>query len=804
MLAHSDTTATQRTHWSSAMRKIIENLSLSRKLMIAPALVMFFLIALGAVGFFTMKTEQRAMDEIFKVHYITRTTTDAAKEDLVDAHGNLYKMISWLRAGYAQERVDTLAKAQLVKADSAIANLRKVQSVCTDTALISVLGAAIQEAEGYHKAATTAVDLASFDANSATMAMGSVEDKFEELSHTLKHCDEIVETSADQAYSAATASYERSSSVFIAILLVALIASSLVTLWLTRMLTAPITVLQRVLSNVAAGNSKLTEASQAMAAGKTSMDVDVAREEVTIDQKDEIGALAESTRQIVNSQEQLLSAFSKVAETIRSLIEETGRLSKAAVQGQLSARGNASAFEGGYRELIQGVNNTLDAVIGPLNIAANYVNRISKGDIPAPITDTYHGDFNELKNNLNTCIDAIQTLVADTILLSDSAVHGRLSTRAEATKHQGDFRKIVEGINATLDSVIQPIEESARVLSKMAEGDLTARVTAEYHGDHRRIVESINAVAESLMRALIDVSEAVAATASASSQISSSTEEMAAGAQEQTSQTAEVAGAVEEMTKTILENSRNASMAAETAKQAKQSAEQGGKVVDESVNGMTRIAEVVNRSAATVKELGKSSDQIGEIISVIDDIADQTNLLALNAAIEAARAGDQGRGFAVVADEVRKLAERTTRATKEIAGMIRKIQSDTSGAVASMEEGTNEVTGGIALANRAGNSLREIVGVSQKLTDMVTQIAAASEEQSSASEEISRNVEAISKVSGESAVGTQQIARAAEDLNRLTENLQQLIARFTLAAESRQIGPRKAVLAARGTTAAHG
>jgi len=203
-------------------------------------------------------------------------------------------------------------------------------------------------------------------------------------------------------------------------------------------------------------------------------------------------------------------------------------------------------------------------------------------------------------------------------------------------------------------------------------------------------------------------------------------------------------------------------------------------VVEETVAGMKRIAEVVNRSAGTVRALGKSSDQIGEIIGVIDDIADQTNLLALNAAIEAARAGDQGRGFAVVADEVRKLAERTTKATKEIAGMISAIQGDTSGAVASMEEGTREVDSGIALADRAGRSLREIVTMIQNLTDMVSRIAAASEEQSSASEQIAKNVEAISAVTGETAQGAGQIARAAEDLNRLTENLQQSIRKFSI------------------------
>jgi methyl-accepting chemotaxis protein len=163
---------------------------------------------------------------------------------------------------------------------------------------------------------------------------------------------------------------------------------------------------------------------------------------------------------------------------------------------------------------------------------------------------------------------------------------------------------------------------------------------------------------------------------------------------------------------------------------------------------------------------------------VIDDIADQTNLLALNAAIEAARAGEQGRGFAVVADEVRKLAERTTKATKEIATMIKQIQKDTYDAVDSMNEGTKQVEKGKLLAERAGSSLKEIIVGAELVVDIVTQVAAASEEQSSASEQISKNIEGISSVTQESASGIQQIAHASEDLNRLTLNLQELVAQF--------------------------
>ena len=221
-------------------------------------------------------------------------------------------------------------------------------------------------------------------------------------------------------------------------------------------------------------------------------------------------------------------------------------------------------------------------------------------------------------------------------------------------------------------------------------------------------------------------------------------------------------------------------MATEASKNAGKVAKEGGKVVDETINGMNRIAEVVQQSAKTVEELGNSSDQIGEIVQVIEDIADQTNLLALNAAIEAARAGEQGRGFAVVADEVRKLAERTTKATKEIASMIKQIQYETKGAVSSMRQGTEEVKNGKLFAAKAGESLKEIIEGADHVVDIISQVAAASEEQSSAAEQISKNIESISRVTSESANGIHQIASSAEDLNRLTNNLQQLVNRFNI------------------------
>jgi methyl-accepting chemotaxis protein len=762
------------------MKLRIADMMLSRKLLLAPGVVLVFLIVFGLSGFWGLQTQQAALDDIFNVRYASAMASEQASRELVEGHSNVYKLISWARANYESAKIDSLSKVAFACIDRGVGTLETLDRDSSSTAFKQSYDTCLAAARKYRKIVGNVVDLASIDLNATTMAMGGAETQFSQLNELLAQTRHREEVTGQESYEGARASYHRMLMIFIGILLLAIVVSTVLAVRIARMISTPIGKMNDVLDRVADHNTRLNDAAQQIAAGNTAFTLESHREEITVQQDDEVGKLAIAARRIVESQGDLQHSFARVTETLNGLVEEASTLSTRAVEGKLDARGNVDRFQGGYRAIVDGVNRTLDAVIGPLNMAAETVDRISKGEIPPPIATEYHGDFNTIKNNLNRCIAAVNLLIADSKTLATAAVEGRLSARADISRHQGDFRTIVEGFNGTLDAVIKPIQDGVGVLGAMGRGDLTARVDTEYHGDHRVIADSINAVGTSLEKTLRAVWEAVEATVSAATQITSSTEEMAAGTQEQTSQAGEVASAVEEMTKTILENARNAGTAADTAKLARESAVQGGAVVSETVQGMNRIAEVVNRSADTVRELGKSSDQIGEIISVIDDIADQTNLLALNAAIEAARAGEQGRGFAVVADEVRKLAERTTKATKEIAAMIRKIQGDTAGAVASMEEGTAEVKSGIASAHRAGASLSEIVSVSQKVTDMVAQIAAASEEQSATAEEISKNVEAISAVSGETAQGTQQIARAAEDLNRLTENLQRLVSAFKL------------------------
>jgi len=259
----------------------------------------------------------------------------------------------------------------------------------------------------------------------------------------------------------------------------------------------------------------------------------------------------------------------------------------------------------------------------------------------------------------------------------------------------------------------------------MGEGDLTKRVPMTGQDELGQLGQNFNQFIEKLQQSIRRVGDVTNRVASASTELLATAEEMAKGIDTQTQRMAQSASAVEEMTMTAGEVARNSQEAANIAMETTQTAKSGHQVVEETVAGMQQVSDAVGQSARIITTLGKSSDQIGEIVRVIEDIADQTNLLALNAAIEAARAGEQGRGFAVVADEVRKLAERTTKATKEIGDMIRNIQKDTKSAVSSMEEGTDKVKSGAELAIRTGDALTKIQEMVQHTASIIQQIAGA-------------------------------------------------------------------------------
>ena len=249
--------------------------------------------------------------------------------------------------------------------------------------------------------------------------------------------------------------------------------------------------------------------------------------------------------------DKLVPAFVRMMESISGLVTDASRLSAAAVAGRLSQRADATRHAGEFRRVIEGVNATLDAVIGPLNVAAEYVDRISKGDIPPKVADQFQGDFNELKNNINGCIDAISGLVVDANRLVEAAVAGQLKTRADAGRHGGDFRRIVEGVNRTLDAVTTPVNEAAAVLDRVANQDLRVEVVGAYTGEHAAIKTSINKMVIDLRGSITSIGGNAQALAQASEQLTGISQAMASNAEETAAQTGVVSSASEQVSKNL-------------------------------------------------------------------------------------------------------------------------------------------------------------------------------------------------------------------------------------------------------------
>jgi methyl-accepting chemotaxis protein len=315
------------------------------------------------------------------------------------------------------------------------------------------------------------------------------------------------------------------------------------------------------------------------------------------------------------------------------------------------------------------------------------------------------------------------------------------------------------------------------VSRRIAAGDLSTRVEVE-HSAQDSLMASIKVMQDQLAELIRKVLSSSANVSSSAAELAAASSQVSAVASKQSDDTVSVAASIEELTVSIDVVAGNAQEAEKIATDSGNRSDQGALQVKDATDEMTRIAQNVNETAQQMATLSVQSQQISSIANVIKEVADQTNLLALNAAIEAARAGEQGRGFAVVADEVRKLAERTTTSAQEISSMIASIQSHTDQATATMQQGNQRVTEGVALAGRAGESMRLISEGSRVVVQAVTGISCSLREQRSTSSDIAKRVENIAHMTEETSAAVSQVAATADQLKSMADELKRAVSGF--------------------------
>jgi methyl-accepting chemotaxis protein len=565
---------------------------------------------------------------------------------------------------------------------------------------------------------------------------------------------------------------------------------------------------------------ELIAASDKLASGDTNI-------EINSISKDEIGQLFNSFKKIIaytsyqtsivkqitdgnlnieikpKSDKDLLSIeLLNMVQTINDVSLEMNKLSQAVSDGILDTRADGKGYKGDWSNVVKGLNNIMDIFMQYINIMEEYFDGISKGNVMNKITDSAKGEWENVRTNINGVLDNLYGMLDDVNMLVKAGAEGDLKVRADVLKHQGEFKSIVEGINTMLDEIVKPltefeevlgemakgslqaavkgnykgemskmkdnlnhvisgvydhIEETSKVLTEMAKGNLNVEITSEYHGDFRDLKESTNKIIQSFNETFGEINTAAEQVSAGAKQVSDSSQSLSQGSTEQAASVEEITSSVTEIAAQTKENAANASKANEMAESVKENADEGNKQMQSVLKAM--------------EEINVSSSNISKVIKVIDDIAFQTNILALNAAVEAARAGQHGKGFAVVAEEVRNLAARSAKAAKETTGMI--------------EESIKKAEDGKKVTEVTAIELNKVTENITAVADIVSGIAAASNEQATAIGQINQAIEEVSKVTQTNTATAEESASASEELSSQAVLVKERIGRFILKKENK-------------------
>ncbi|SOU01548.1 methyl-accepting chemotaxis protein [Xanthomonas arboricola pv. fragariae] len=524
------------------------------------------------------------------------------------------------------------------------------------------------------------------------------------------------ENQSQQAYADAVASMNRGKLLIISGGVAVVVISSLLAWLITRSLTQPL--------------ARATKAAEAIANGQLDNDVES-------DAKDETG--------------RLLRAMRGMQRQLQSLLDAQSDMARRHDDGQTSFRIDAAAFPGDYGRMAKDTNTLVASHLAVQTNLARIMGRYAVGDLSESM-DRLPGEKAVLTQTMDEVKTNLFAMNREIKQLAQSAANGDFSARGDAERFQYDFHVMVDSLNQLMATADGNLQSLSSLLQSIAAGDLTARMTGEFKGVFAQMRDDANATAAQLAEIVGRIQHSAVSINSAASEIAAGNQDLSQRTEQQAANLEETAASMEELTSTVRQNAEHARQANQLAIGAAGVASQGG--------------EIVSKVVGTMAGIEASSKKIADIISVIDGISFQTNILALNAAVEAARAGEQGRGFAVVASEVRTLAQRSTAAAKEIKSLI--------------DDSVERVAEGSTLVHTAGSTMAEIVASVQRVTDIMGEISAASQEQSAGIEQVNTTVTQMDETTQQNAALVEEATAAARSMEEQAVQLTQAVSVFKI------------------------
>ena len=546
-----------------------------------------------------------------------------------------------------------------------------------------------------------------------------------ELFASLKELGDVLSEQMNQEVAEADAMYSTSVSAVIACIVVVLLLAVALGWVIARAITGPLGNAVRVANNVAEG--------------RLDTQIDASR-------RDEAGTL--------------LRAMQRMQEQLQAVMAAQREMARKHDEGAISFRMDPSVFPGDFRRMVEDCNELVAAHVAVKMRLIAVMQRYAVGDLSEDM-DRYPGEKAALSNTMDTVKTNLGAINHEIRRLATAAAAGDFSQRGDTERFEHDFRAMIEGLNGMIGSADDNLAQVSSLLQAIAAGDLTTRMEGDFHGVFAKMRDDANATVEQLTSIVGRIQQSNVAINTAATEIASGNNDLSRRTEQQAANLEETAASMEELTSTVKQNADHARQANQLTIGAASVAAQGGDVVGQVVATMTGIQ--------------ASSRRIADIISVIDGIAFQTNILALNAAVEAARAGEQGRGFAVVATEVRSLAQRSATAAKEIKTLI--------------EDSTSKVDSGSALAQQAGATMGEIVASVQRVTDIMADISAASQEQAAGIEQVNQTIAQMDETTQQNAALVEEATAAARAMEEQASGLAQAIAVFRIDAGSTSATP---------------